>query len=80
MLNASNESTAGLNVEEALGNPYQANSIVPPSTANAKVMLVRSANTSDLIGCSDAAFRAEESYHGGASASPSKFTYWLLTM
>lgn len=50
VLVASNESTSGLNVEEALSNPFQVSTMLAPSTANGKVILVKSATTAEIVG------------------------------
>jgi hypothetical protein len=59
VLCAANESTGALTVEEALGNAFQVNTILPPSTANAKVVLIRTLNSHEVIGVSAGAYRAE---------------------
>jgi len=79
VLNCSNENTAGLNVSEAMGNPFQVNTMISP-TGGPAVKLVRSVRTAEVIGVPEVAIQSDDAYSGGVAASPAKQIWWLLTV
>jgi hypothetical protein len=80
VLSAATESTGALTVEEAMMNPFQVNSVLPMSTSNSKVILVRTLSTCQVLGISPSAIRSENDLSGLVSTAPTTLWYYLLTI
>jgi hypothetical protein len=72
---ASNESTGGLTVPEAIENPRAVNTMLPPNTANARVKLILTSSTAEVAGVPNQAIMSEDDWSGEKTTSPVKLTY-----
>jgi hypothetical protein len=67
-----------LTVAEGVTLPRARQSILPPSGANAKVILIGSESTAEVLGVPNDAFRTDDGFVGTSSTSPTRIWYYNL--